>query len=188
MRKLSILGLIGLAVIINGLAFAQEESISLTTYYPAPYGVYREMRSQRMAIGDTYYDSTNVCWEGDGTCSSPIPTGLLDPDVDLVVEGNVGIGTTNPSERLEVSGKIKLPQGTISETGWPDGSYCIFANGACPPGFSRHSGHMRAISLFAATPSYIKQVVFGDSNIKCHGACGQYGNWIGELNLAICCK
>ncbi|MDP3042928.1 MAG: hypothetical protein Q8N21_00805 [bacterium] len=72
---------------------------------------------------------------------------------------------------------------------WPPGSYCIFmGGGSCPTGFTQKSGYMRAISLYAANSSYIVPVTFGNSNIQCHGACGQYGNWIGELNLNICCK
>jgi hypothetical protein len=71
---------------------------------------------------------------------------------------------------------------------WPSGSYCILASGSCPSGFSRRSGYMKAISLFASDGRYIKQETFGDSKIKCHGGCGQYGNWIGELYINACCK
>lgn len=42
MRKYYILGLIALVCIIIGFAWAEQTS--LTTYYPAPYGVYRQIR------------------------------------------------------------------------------------------------------------------------------------------------
>jgi len=71
---------------------------------------------------------------------------------------------------------------------WPPSSYCIFANGACPSGFTRHEGYLRAISLYDGSSSYIKQSTFGSSKISCHGGCGQYGHWTGELHLQICCK
>ncbi|MEN8219858.1 MAG: hypothetical protein ABFS56_26615, partial [Pseudomonadota bacterium] len=71
---------------------------------------------------------------------------------------------------------------------WQSGNYCIFANGACPSGFSRHEGYLKAISLYSGSSSYIKQSTFGSSKIKCHGDCGQYGHWTGELYLQICCK
>ncbi|MDD5681344.1 MAG: tail fiber domain-containing protein [Candidatus Omnitrophica bacterium] len=81
-------------LIFPGISLA-EETITITTYYPSPYGVYREMRAKRIAIGDTYFDGAEVPWEeinGDG--------GLIDYLADLVVEGNVGIGTTNmPDDR-----------------------------------------------------------------------------------------
>ena len=41
MRKFYIFGLIGLAVVIIGLAFADQ--MTLSTYYPAPYGIYNDM-------------------------------------------------------------------------------------------------------------------------------------------------
>jgi hypothetical protein len=72
------------------------ETITITTYYPAPYGVYREMRSQRMAIGDNYYDPSQYYWE------DTFPN--IGSEADLIVEGNVGIGTTNPVFSLDISG------------------------------------------------------------------------------------
>ncbi len=95
-----------------GLSAGFAEEITLTTYYPSPYGVYEEMRSKKMAIGDAYYDSSSHCWPG-GPCPS-----VIDGAADLVVEGNVGIGTTNPSEELDVDGNVKATgYKTGSETG-----------------------------------------------------------------------
>ena len=75
-------------------------------------------------------------------------------------------------------------------TGWPAGGYCIFAGAgnSCPPGFGLVTTYLRAISLFAANAGYIVPKSFGASNIKCHSNCGTHGNWIGELNLSLCCK
>ena len=81
-------------------SYASEESLTITTYYPSPYGSYRELRSQRIAIGETYINGGTYCWEG--TCTNTINT-----NADLVVEGNVGIGTVNPGEKLDVNGNIK---------------------------------------------------------------------------------
>ncbi|CAB3979062.1 Hypothetical predicted protein, partial [Paramuricea clavata] len=71
---------------------------------------------------------------------------------------------------------------------WPSGSYCILASGNCPAGFSLCSGYMKAISLYAGSAYYMKQATFGDSKIQCHGRCGQYGHWTGELYINACCK
>ncbi len=73
------------------------ETLTITTYYPSPYGVYNEMRAKRIAIGDDYVDTANYTWEetdGDG--------GEVDYLADLIVEGNVGIGTVNPSSKFHL--------------------------------------------------------------------------------------
>ena len=71
---------------------------------------------------------------------------------------------------------------------WPAGHYCILANGSCPSGFTFSSGYMKGISLASSTSWYIREAKFGNSQIKCHGRCGHYGSWIGELYIATCCK
>ncbi|CAH3131530.1 unnamed protein product [Pocillopora meandrina] len=71
---------------------------------------------------------------------------------------------------------------------WPPGHYCILAKGPCPAGFFRSSGYMRALKIYAASNTYITPVTFGDSKITCHGPCGKYGQWIGELYITACCK
>ncbi len=70
-----------------GQTSSSRESITITTYYPSPYGAYKEIRSNRMAIGGNYRDPSRYCWEG--TC-----TNIISSERDLVVEGTVGIGTT----------------------------------------------------------------------------------------------
>ena len=70
----------------NGLCLAQEQ-VTITTYYPAPYGVYNELRSKRMAIGDTYYD--------------PVSTTV--PASSLIVENAIGVGTKTPGGKFEVN-------------------------------------------------------------------------------------
>jgi len=83
---------------------AQEETITITTYYPSPHGIYQEMRSQRMAIGGTYINRTRVCWD------PPCPAGSTTPPdgTGLVVEGNVGIGTPTPAGRLDVANLVRF--------------------------------------------------------------------------------
>ena len=83
-------------------SYASEESLTITTYYPSPYGSYRELRSQRIAIGNTYINRSTACWD------PPCPGGGTDisdsasRDIDLIVQGNVGIGTVNPNAKLDV--------------------------------------------------------------------------------------
>jgi hypothetical protein len=92
-----ILGLVSGFCFLVSLAYAQEQ-ITITTYYPSPYGSYRELRSQRMAIGTNYIDGATYCW-GAGCGTNVIPDAA-----SLVVEGNVGIGTTAPNAKLEIKG------------------------------------------------------------------------------------
>jgi hypothetical protein len=84
-------------LIFPGIILA-EETLTITTYYPSPYGVYREMRAKRIAIGDTYYDAADMPWE-----EADADGGDIDYLADLVVEGNVGIGTTVPGGNLDVA-------------------------------------------------------------------------------------
>jgi|GEM_PF-2448361 len=65
-------------------SFFAEEKITLTTYYPAPYGIYKELRSNQMAVGSTYRNNSLS-------------------DGNLIVSGNVGIGTPSPKARLHVT-------------------------------------------------------------------------------------
>jgi len=72
-----------------------DEQLTITTYYPSPYGSYAEIKAQRMAIGDAYIDSS-YCW-GAG-CGANV----IDANADLVVQGNVGIGTPTPGAQLHI--------------------------------------------------------------------------------------
>jgi hypothetical protein len=91
-------------------AFSQQnpETITITTYYPAPFGVYEELRSQRVAIGDEYIDQGQHPW---ATTAIPV-AGEISRDADLVVEGNVGIGTITPFSELNA-----LPTGGLETNG-----------------------------------------------------------------------
>ena len=93
-RLLVIMGM-WIIFIFAGLGYA-EDQLTITTYYPSPYGNYRELSAQRMKIGTTYSDS-----------------GTTVADNDLIVEGNVGIGTKAPTVKLEVNGEIKATDGKL---------------------------------------------------------------------------
>lgn len=86
-----VVGIMTLIFITTLYSFA-EERITLTTYYPSPYGVYKELRADQMAIGSNY---RNI----------PLNDGWL------LVNGSVGIGTDNPGANLEVAGQVKITGG-----------------------------------------------------------------------------
>ncbi len=76
------------------LCFAAEESITITTYYPSPYGSYNSLQTDKLGVGDN---------NGDGNFTSadvPTTTG------DVWIKGKVGIGTTGAGYELEVAGDI----------------------------------------------------------------------------------
>ena len=125
-HKISVVLSSTLALTFLFLTFALPEDITITTYYPAPFGVYNELRSKKMAIGDTYYDSSQHCWPG-GPCSFPD----IDANTNLIVEGNVGIGTAGPARKLHVEGggQISLLQSGSVATDSQAGLYWHTANG-----------------------------------------------------------
>ncbi|RWU09974.1 hypothetical protein [Pedobacter chitinilyticus] len=49
----------------------------------------------------------------------PNNTAVLDY-ATIALNGNVGIGTTNPQEKLSVNGKIRAKEIKVEATGWPD--------------------------------------------------------------------
>jgi len=90
-------------LLLTCVVYAQDESVTITTYYPSPYGVYRELRANQMTIGSAYMK--NAVSDG-----------------NLFVSGNVGVGTASPV--------ITAPNGKI--TGNMDVND-IFLRGATPP-------------------------------------------------------
>jgi len=79
-------------MIVHSLVFAQgaDERITITTYYPSPAGVYNQLQTNSLGVGDN---------DGDGKLDSgdvPITPG------DVWIKGKVGIGTTNPLQTIDI--------------------------------------------------------------------------------------
>ncbi|MCU0651507.1 MAG: hypothetical protein MUC39_01005 [Candidatus Omnitrophica bacterium] len=100
-----------ISIILFFLSLFPIASSQAQTTDPSPYGSYRELRTKRMAIGSLYTSTKDYCWPEDaGYTCSPIYTDLDNNGwtpgeedlVSLVVQGNVGIGTTKPEMRLEI--------------------------------------------------------------------------------------
>jgi len=64
-----------------------DETLTITTYYPSPYGSYSQLAADQIAIGSLYRNPTYA----DGT---------------LYVSGNVGIGTTSPNSSKGTAGYV----------------------------------------------------------------------------------
>ncbi|MFQ5681258.1 MAG: hypothetical protein ACE5GG_04325, partial [Candidatus Omnitrophota bacterium] len=93
-------------------AVASGETITLTTYYPSPYGVYARLHSDAMAVGSAYRGNTP-------------------PKNGLIVEGNVGIGTAAPSDLLALHTNNGDPVLRFSSSGFSgnNGSRIVMDNG-----------------------------------------------------------
>ena len=123
-------------VLCIGLVGIAEE-ITLTTYYPAPYGAYEELQANKFAVGST---ATIPTTDGEFTVTSNAylatdsgnvgigdiapdgkfevnPDGVEDNGDEFIVasDGNVGIGTTDPQANLEVvgAGGVIIRQGPL---------------------------------------------------------------------------
>lgn len=126
-------------------SFSQaEETLTISTYYPAPYGVYNELRSKKMAIGDTYYDGSQYCW------APAVCTDTIYSSIDLAVKGTVSIGTnllplTNP--KLYVVGPVEADAFRAFEA---SGVYAFIEAGP-NDGAADMGGYSLATSSFART-------------------------------------
>ncbi len=101
----------------------QSETITFTTYYPSPFGVYRQLQTQTLGVGDTNYDYV--------VDSNDVPPATSPGDVWIA--GHVGIGTNNPIRGLTVVGR-QLPTDPVT------GLSCDGAIGLYPEGPNDSAG------------------------------------------------
>ena len=108
---------------LNGLCFAaQNEEITLTTYYPAPYGDYTDLYadnilSAKTAIGDV---------DGSGTIDSADLS--ADPSVSLTVAGHIRL-KSDPVDNMDAATKQYVNAATGSKC------YVSYIN-ACAAGYT----------------------------------------------------
>lgn len=133
MRKINIIVFLLLSCMVYSPCFAQapvNETITLTTYYPSPHGVYKELRAKRMTLGDApIVSSGDWCWQGEGGCLNEIAQ-----NVDLYVQGNI-FADTAPTADEHLTNKAYVDAAVAGH-----GCYVSYINdvtdGACVAGFS----------------------------------------------------
>ena len=93
--------------ILSSAAPLACESVTLTTYYPAPSGVYAQM----ITTGNTYLARDAAASGGKVGIGTFNPQGLLDIEGTggiVLNAGNVGIGTASAAHALTVNGGVQL--------------------------------------------------------------------------------
>jgi len=88
LKRIIYSGVLSCFCMLMPFAAEADETLTITTYYPSPYGSYNELTARRMKIGTNY--------SGSGTTVA---------NDNLIIEGKVGIGT--PVTNL-FSGTLKL--------------------------------------------------------------------------------
>ncbi|MBI2885011.1 MAG: hypothetical protein HYY15_02435 [Candidatus Omnitrophica bacterium] len=109
-RNLLIIG-----AVAGTMAYALAEDLTLSTYYPSPRGVYKELRTTGdVAIGTTSAPMARLHVIGAGGIAHPFrvedaPGGDATPFV-INSNGQVGIGTSNPAAdiKLHVAGTVRM--------------------------------------------------------------------------------
>jgi hypothetical protein len=81
------------AFLVLSVAPAAAEDITITTYYPSPYGSYDSLQADKLGVGDNNSDGSIT--------SSDIPT----TSGYVWIKGNVSIGTTSSSYKLMLNGQ-----------------------------------------------------------------------------------
>ena len=132
-----------------------DETITLTTYYPAPYGIYKELRADGMAIGSTYRHTPSSLTNGYLVVSERLGIGTASPQYTLhvdgqvkiedtlevsgdshfgdyvIIDGNVGIGIANPQATLDVIGMMEHNNHKVVT--WARATDIDSCNDACSP-------------------------------------------------------
>lgn len=128
MRKVYILGLIGLASLIIGLAWAEQ--LTFTTYYPAPYGVYNDMevKNQLEIEGEAIFVKVT---QGSPLGSSPTIDWTTSNKQEITLDSDPTTLTfTAPNGACNLVLIIKDTAGRIIN--WPPGGLVKWAGGSAP--------------------------------------------------------
>lgn len=138
------------------------EQLTMTTYYPSPYGVYDQMRSQN----DTYlaYTGGRV---GIGTVS-PSGTAKMDVRGNALID-NISVGHSNtPTARIDLrNGDLAWADGRSRLTGDQGGSIELGASGGGPSGSPYIDFH-----YLGSGSDYSARIINYNNGLYIHGGGG----------------
>jgi len=82
--------------------FILAEEITITTYYPSPYGIFNSLGADKLGVGEM---NDGVA----GFTSADVPT----DSGDAWIAGNLGIGTTDLKNKLQLGGDIGMDRNAV---------------------------------------------------------------------------
>ncbi|MFC1630950.1 hypothetical protein ACFL2I_00135 [Candidatus Omnitrophota bacterium] len=92
MNRIHVISILVLLTLISFPAWAQD--VTLSTYYPAPFGAYNQLSTRTLGVGDN---------DGNGLIdNADAPVAAAGNADSLYVAGRVGIGTMTPQEGLHI--------------------------------------------------------------------------------------
>lgn len=106
-RLIKSIFLVSLFLFFCSTFVSAAEEITITTYYPSPYGSYNQLQASTLGVGDN-----NV---SGGLDSGDVPDPATDPG-DVWISGNVGIGTMAPTQALDVNGTVNATAYQVGAT------------------------------------------------------------------------
>jgi hypothetical protein len=90
-----IIGYFFVFCLLTSFTCLAQETLTITTYYPAPFGIYQRMATNTLGVGDN--DGSGVVDAADSPNSA-----VIGQSGDIWISGDVGIGTTSPTGKLHI--------------------------------------------------------------------------------------
>lgn len=94
-RSLKFLGIFLFFGLIFTLPLFPQETLTITTYFPAPMGSYSDLRAMRMAVGPTAYDPAIFCWSNNPVDCTHLVDNNNPHTTSLLVENEMRVVTYN---------------------------------------------------------------------------------------------